>query len=271
MDSVRDFEHRGWQQAAPIYAASFARITSLFVDALLDAAGVGADMTVLDIACGPGHVSATARMRGAHVTGIDFSAAMIAEARRNPPGIAFEEADAERLPFADESFDAAVANFGLHHVENPERALREIHRVLRPGGGFAFTLWAKPPENAPWRVLIDAITAVGDTRVLAPSPNEARIQRDALVRTAAAAGFAPASIREREIDRVWHLPAGFDLVGLFETSTVRLAALLQRQTPAAREAIRAHVRSALAHFTEAGTIALPTRAIVIAARKLSSG
>jgi len=96
-------------------------------------------MRVLDLACGPGLVAAAAVGRRALPVGLDFSSAMIALARADHPGIRFEEGDAEVLPFADEAFDAVVANFGIHHVAEPNRALTEARRVLRPGGRVAFT------------------------------------------------------------------------------------------------------------------------------------
>src|SRR5438067_13079017 len=80
-DSVRAFEHAGWQHAAAEYDATFRRATTPFVDALLDAAAVGAGKHVLDLCCGTGLVTAAAARRGARVTGLDFSSAMLAEAR----------------------------------------------------------------------------------------------------------------------------------------------------------------------------------------------
>ena len=112
--AVRAFEHAGWQQAAAHYTATFAQATRGFVDVLLDAARVGAGMRVLDLACGPGLVAAAAAERGALPVGIDFSSAMIASARGGHPGILFAGGDAEALPFTEGSFDAVVANFGIH-------------------------------------------------------------------------------------------------------------------------------------------------------------
>ena len=96
-------------------------------------------MRVLDLACGPGLVAAAAVGRRALPVGLDFSSAMIALARADHPGIRFEEGDAEVLPFADEAFDAVVANFGIHHVAEPNRTLTEARRGLGPGGRVAFT------------------------------------------------------------------------------------------------------------------------------------
>src|SRR5271163_2855691 len=162
--AVRDFEHAGWQRAAAHYTTTFARATRRFIDDLLDSARVGAGMRVLDLACGPGLVTSAAAERRALPVGLDFSSAMVALARADHPGIRFEEGDAEVLPFADETFDAVVANFGIHHVPDPIRALREARRVLRPGGRVAFTSWAAPAENIAWRLLFEAISTHGDLK-----------------------------------------------------------------------------------------------------------
>ena len=77
------------------------------------------------------------------------------------PDIEFRTGDAEALPFGDASFEAVIANFGIHHVEHPERAMAEARRVLTPGGAFAFTFWADRQENAAWRIIFDAIAACG--------------------------------------------------------------------------------------------------------------
>ena len=80
-------------------------------------------MRVLDLACGPGFISAAIAELGAQPVGLDFSSAMVGLARAGHPGLRFEEGDAEALPFADGSFDAVVGNFGIHHVPDPLRAL----------------------------------------------------------------------------------------------------------------------------------------------------
>jgi SAM-dependent methyltransferase len=118
---VRDFEYAGWERAAAQYAATFARATQGFIDELLHAACVGAGMRVLDLACGPGPVTAALDGRGAHPVGLDFSPAMLTLARGAHPSLQFEEGDAEASPFADRSFDAVVGNFGIHHVRTQSR------------------------------------------------------------------------------------------------------------------------------------------------------
>src|SRR5947207_6053405 len=99
-EAVRAFEHGGWQQVAAEYDATFARATAPFVDALLAAAGVESGMRVLDLCCGTGVVTAAAARRGASATGLDFSAAMLAQAKMVNPSIRFDEGDAEALAFS---------------------------------------------------------------------------------------------------------------------------------------------------------------------------
>src|SRR2546422_618933 len=82
---------------------------------------------------------------------------MIGQARRHRPDLEFLEADAERLPFSSGSFDAVVMNFGVLHLSNPDMAFTEARRVLRPGGRFAFTAWAKPEINPGVKIVSDAI------------------------------------------------------------------------------------------------------------------
>ena len=121
LDAVRAFEHAGWQRAAAHYAATFAQATRGFIDDLLEAARIGAGMRVLDLACGPGFVSAAVAERGAQPVGLDFSSAMVGLARADHPGIRFEEGDAEALPFADGSFDAVVSKFRGSPHPRPDR------------------------------------------------------------------------------------------------------------------------------------------------------
>lgn len=102
------------------------------------------DERVLDIAAGTGTSSAALARSGAEVVALDFSAGMIAEGRRRHPGIEFVQADAERLPFDDGSFDAVTISFGLRNVEHPQVALAEMFRVLAPGGRVVICEFSTP-------------------------------------------------------------------------------------------------------------------------------
>jgi len=90
---------------------------------------------VLDACCGTGDLAVAARAAGAgEIVGVDFSERMLERARRKAPELEWIRADVLALPLEDASFDAAVVGFGVRNVEDLEAAIRELRRVLRPGG-----------------------------------------------------------------------------------------------------------------------------------------
>jgi demethylmenaquinone methyltransferase/2-methoxy-6-polyprenyl-1,4-benzoquinol methylase len=99
---------------------------------------------VLDACCGTGDLAIAAARAGGHVTGLDFSEPMLERARRKAPGLDWVEGDLLALPFAEASFDAATVGFGVRNVEDLERALSELRRVLRPGGRIGILEITRP-------------------------------------------------------------------------------------------------------------------------------
>src|SRR4030081_3604919 len=100
------------------------------------ASGLAVEGAALDVACGSGKLTAALRRRapGGLVVGMDFSAGMLAEARRRTEGPSYVRGDALGLPFSEATFDAVSIAFGLRNLADPELGLREMLRVLRPGG-----------------------------------------------------------------------------------------------------------------------------------------
>jgi len=89
---------------------------------------------VLDACCGTGDLAIAARARGADVVGLDFSEAMLERARSKSREIEWVRGDVLALPFDDASFDAVTVGFGVRNVDDLDAGLRELRRVLRPGG-----------------------------------------------------------------------------------------------------------------------------------------
>ncbi len=264
MGVVREFELEGWQAAAASYEG-FAGATRLFVPALLQAVGASAGMRLLDVACGPGFATAAAAAAGAQATGVDFSPAMLLMARSLHPAVPFGHGDAEDLPFADASQDGVMANFGIHHVERPGRAMGEARRVLRAGGTFAFTFWATAQEgNTAWRLISEAIAARGRRDVPMPAGQDAQATPENFGRLMREAGFAAQTLRCDLLTQDWALPADTDLVSIFETGTVRMATLLRGQGEALG-AVRREVAQAIQRHQRDDRVVLPTRAYLMVA------
>lgn len=140
------------RSAAEVYEEFF--VPALFqqwTPIVADAAGIKAGQRVLDVACGTGVLAreAAGRVGGVGlVTGLDRNEGMLAMARRIAPAVAWKAGRAEQLPFPDASFDAVVSQFGLMFFDDRVQALREMRRVLKPGGRLAVAVWDRL-ENSP--------------------------------------------------------------------------------------------------------------------------
>jgi demethylmenaquinone methyltransferase/2-methoxy-6-polyprenyl-1,4-benzoquinol methylase len=100
---------------------------------------------ILDLAAGTGTSSAVLAKSGAHVVAADFSAGMIEVGKRKHPDLEFVQADAMDLPFKTGEFDVVTISFGLRNIADPKKALREMCRVLKPGGRLVICEFSTPP------------------------------------------------------------------------------------------------------------------------------
>jgi SAM-dependent methyltransferase len=133
------------RSAAEVYEEFF--VPALFLEwapRVADAAQLAPGQKVLDVACGTGVLAREAAQRvkpGGAVIGLDRNDGMLAVARRQAPSIDWQRGMAETLSFPDQAFDAVVSQFGLMFFEDRRTALREMWRVLRPGGRIAVAVW----------------------------------------------------------------------------------------------------------------------------------
>jgi SAM-dependent methyltransferase len=265
--AFHDFEQSGWQRASEYYSYTFGTLTCQTAEPLLDAAGVTGGLRVLDVATGPGYVAGLAAARGANVIAVDFSPLMVGDARKRHPDLDVREGDAEALSFAAGTFDAVVMNFGLLHLARPDQAIAEAHRVLTPGGRYAFTVWAGPEEAVGFGAVLRAMDACGRQDVgLPPGPPFFRFS-DAgeCRRSLTAAGFADIDVRK--IPLVWKLPSSGALFEAAYYGGVRTSAALQAQTPEALAAIRQAVLAEIERYAGHGLVSLPMPVVLASARR----
>jgi ubiquinone/menaquinone biosynthesis C-methylase UbiE len=137
------------ETAAAGYDRSVGEMTRRIVPPLLRAARLAPGQRALDVATGTGLAAeAAAEVVGptGHVTGADISPAMIAKARERlggSPNLSFAVEDGQSLSFPDRGFDSVICNMGLMYFPDPARGLTEFHRVLRPGGRAAVSVFTR--------------------------------------------------------------------------------------------------------------------------------
>lgn len=135
---------------------------ALFVPALfapwtrhvLGRAAVQRGAHVLDVACGSGVLARAALERASpsgRVVGLDPAPGMIIAAQEVEPGIEWVLGGAENLPFEDTVFDSVVSQFGMMFFQNRPKAVREMHRVMKPGGALAIAIWNSVDQNPAYR------------------------------------------------------------------------------------------------------------------------
>lgn len=149
-----------WDRVGQGYTSRFTPTLVAYARTALSLVRPASDARVLDVAAGPGTLALLAAPDVKHVSALDFSSGMIDRLRQDAVarGRANVEAivgDGQALPYADESFDAAFSMFGLIFFPDRARGLRELLRVLRPGGQVLVGSWAPMDPNSPPVVLFE--------------------------------------------------------------------------------------------------------------------
>lgn len=264
----RRVQRYGWDLAADRYEASWQAPLAPAQRALLGAAQLRPGERVLDVACGTGLVAfAAAEAMGpsGRVLGVDVSARMVEAARRQADtrfvsNAAFERMDGEALALADGSVDVALCALGLMYMPEPERAIAELHRVLRPGGRLALAVWGERGRCG-WSALFDIVDAEVASEVC---PLFFRLGTgSALAEACAEAGFA--DVTSARIDAPFeHADDAAACSAAFEAGPVALA--WSRFNAETRERVQRRYLEALKAHGASGGYRIPGEFVVTTAR-----
>lgn len=266
--SFYEVEREGWSRRAADYDSVFAPISMQVQEEVLIALGNLTGRRHLDVACGTGHLVAEAMTRGAVSTGVDFAQPMIDIARRNYPEARFLTADAVNLPFEDTSFHAATCTFGLSHMTDPRAAIKEVHRVLQPGGTFAFTLWCGPDDgNEAFAIIHSSLKQL--TNGISEFPAKRFRLRFADVPACGAmtreAGFEFKIARR--ISAFCRLDSAGEMVDSLLKMSIRTSLILDSQPPEVQDRVLDRILSETESRRSDSGISLAFPALLIVARK----
>lgn len=272
-DEYKRYTRDTWNESAASYAA-VRRNLDKFTPDLLKHAQPPPGARVLDVACGDGEPALTlARAVAPYgtVIGVDLAERMVESARANAKSGAvdnarFETMDAEKLELEDAAFDLVTCRFGLQIVTDPDAALAEMGRVLKPGGRLALTVWG-PGERCPaLHVIIEPMleNAEPDETGYLPTPYEMGGDHE-LANMLRAAGFQ--EVTETRVTHDWEFP---DVESYFH-STLKgtpIGHSLSEEPREVQEEVLRKTRENLKKWTNKdGTLALPAECVVVSGRK----
>lgn len=232
-------------QALPNFAETFERVLvpAIFEryarDLVERARPLGPSDRILDLGCGTGIVARILRERlggGARITGLDVNAQMIAKAKAIAPDIEWREGNATALPFADGSFEVVLAQQVLQFVPDRAAALREIKRVLVPGGRLIASTW----RARAYQPLFEALGVIAEKYLGPGSDKRWTLEAAELRDLAGEAGFVDVKLDLASLEERY--PA-------FPIGPSTAAAGYTAIEPAVMAAIEAESKAALAAFT----------------------
>jgi ubiquinone/menaquinone biosynthesis C-methylase UbiE len=246
-------------------------VTAMWAHDLIERVGVAAGDRVLDVACGTGVVARQAAERvgaAGSVDAVDLNPAMLAHARTlagTGAPIEFHEASALDLPFDDGCFDVVFCQLGLQFFPDRAVALREMHRVLVPGGRLALNVFAPIERNPATHALADALDRhIGPLTSVAKRTEHALADPGGVHRLVAGAGFRDVRLETTTKTARFRSPEHYVLIQL---SATPLAAVAGAIDPAKQAAVVDDVTRALARFVDADGLAFPQELHVVLARR----
>lgn len=272
-DYYKRYTRDTWNESAPVYA-QLRRNLDKFNDALLSLASPQQDERVLDIACGDGEPALTlARRVGPQgkVLGIDLAERMVEAARSHAKAaelenVSFEVMDAEQLSLPESTFDLVTCRFGLQIVTDPDLALEEMQRVLKPGGRVALAVWGLAERCPAIDVIIGPMLehAEPDETGYLPTPFEMGGEGE-LAGMLRNIGFH--RVEEKRVMQEADYP---DAEAFFEATLkgTPIGHSLLEEEPKVQEEVLAKTRENLKRYTRPdGSIRLPAEGVVVSGTK----
>jgi SAM-dependent methyltransferase len=201
-----------WNLVADGYVSDIVPLFEKYAEAALDLADLAPTSWVLDVACGPGTLALLAAQRGHRVTAVDFAPSMVehlrARAAREQLAIEADEGDGQELSYPRAHYEAAFSMFGLIFFPDRVRGLREMLRVLRPGGRAVISSWT-PVETVPqlaalFRVIKDLMPGLPFGSGKAPLGTPEDIQEEMSV-----AGFGDVVVHAITAEQLQASPRAF--------------------------------------------------------------
>ena len=236
---------------------------------LIELALVERGQAVLDVACGTGVVTRLLVDRvgaGGRVVGLDLNPAMLLAARANSksPQIEWLEASALSIPMPDSAFDAVVCQQGLQFFPDKTAALREMRRVLRPGGRLALAVWRSIEHSPAFHVLQQAIgQRIGAEKAALPPFSFG--DGEAIRKVVVEAGFS--SIRVVTDSRAARFPSPEGMVRTIVGGAPSMMAVLAEQGDAALRAIIAEMGERTRAYVDDEGFAFPMASYLVTARR----
>lgn len=221
---------------------------------------------VLDVGCGTGILARKAvedvGFTG-KVTGIDHDQDMIAVAARKAPNIDWRVGDPSQLPFDDESFDRVVSQFFLPHTKNRVRLLKEMMRVLKPGGRMALAVWAPLQHSPAFNALAQLVQDQGNARAFKVFATPWELGHEHKIRSVISSSGAQISSISREKGTA-RFPNPETILALW----LDRAPVSKELDEAARKRIRLHALEPLSQFSvSTGGLVCPMDATVVTVDK----
>jgi SAM-dependent methyltransferase len=265
----RRIQRYGWDRAVDAYARHWHAPLAGVHGELLAMADLNAGEAVLDVACGTGVVSlAAARAVGpaGRVLGVDIADAMVQAAEQRAHGLGLSQArfarmEAEQLALPDACFDVALCALGLMYLPDPQAALRELHRVLRPGGRAVLAVWGERARCG-WAPLFGIVDAEVRSEVCPLFFGLG--QGDALAHCCRSVGLQLIAQRRRT-DSLDYVDADEACEAAFVGGPVALA--WSRFDASVRKRVRAHYLEALAPWRDGGGYRVPAEYLIVAAQR----